>query len=87
MLPVAGKIIDILRRMKRLSKRERQVVKLVSTGRSNKQIATELGLSQKTVANHRASIIAKMKAENTADLVRLVTLAFVVAAIEEYASE
>ncbi len=65
----------ILNRLNRLSSRERQVTNLVAIGMSNKQIAAHLALSQKTVANHRASVIKKTGAVNSADLVRMVTLA------------
>ena len=65
----------ILDRLNCLSDRERQVMKLVAIGMSNKQIAAHLGLSAKTVANHRARIIEKTGAANSADLVRMVTLA------------
>jgi RNA polymerase sigma factor (sigma-70 family) len=58
-------------RMQHLTKRERELLKLVCNGLSNKQIAATLNISIKTVANHRASLIAKVRAENTADLVRL----------------
>lgn len=66
---------EILHRMSRLSDRERQVMNLVTGGLSNKRIASRLGLSPKTVANHRANIIAKTGAANSADLARMVTLA------------
>ncbi|MBI1368001.1 MAG: response regulator [Planctomycetes bacterium] len=55
-----------------LSRRERQVMDLVVAGKLNKQIAAELGISIKTVEVHRARMMAKMKAENLADLVRMV---------------
>ncbi len=48
---------------------------LVTLGLSNKRIAARLDLSPKTVANHRANIIAKTGAANSADLARMVTLA------------
>lgn len=65
----------ILDRLNRLSTRERQVMNLVAIGMSTKQIAAHLDRSQKTVANHRASVIKKTGAANSADLVRMVTLA------------
>jgi FixJ family two-component response regulator len=58
-------------RLARLTARERELLDLVVNGFSNKQIAAKLGLSIKTVANHRAHLIAKMEAVNTADLVRV----------------
>jgi FixJ family two-component response regulator len=53
-----------------LTQRERQVMHLLLSGRSNKQVATELDLSRKTVETHRANLIAKMCAESIADLIR-----------------
>ncbi len=58
-------------RVQRLSHRERELVQLICQGHSSKQIALKLGISVKTVANHRSHLMSKCKAENTADLVRL----------------
>jgi FixJ family two-component response regulator len=52
-----------------LSPRERDVMALVVTGRLNKQIATELGLSEITVKVHRGQAMRKMAAASLADLV------------------
>jgi two-component system, LuxR family, response regulator FixJ len=62
---------DIRQRFDVLSARERELLQLIVDGRSNKQIASTLNISIKTVANHRAHLMAKMKAENAADLARL----------------
>jgi len=61
-------------RLATLTPRERELVDLIVKGMSNKQIAGELDIAEKTVANHRANLIEKMNAVNTADLVRLVML-------------
>jgi len=58
-----------------LTRRETELLKLIVNGHSNKQIATGIGISIKTVANHRASLMAKTGAVNAADLVRLFTIA------------
>ena len=58
-----------------LTPRELELLKLVAGGQSNKQIAKEMGISVKTVANHRASLMAKTGAANAADVVRLFTIA------------
>lgn len=54
-----------------LTHREREVLQHVVGGRTNKEIAVELGLSYRTVEVHRRHIMAKIGARNTAELVRL----------------
>jgi FixJ family two-component response regulator len=54
-----------------ITSREREILQLLVTGKSNKQIATEVGIALKTVQHHRASLMAKTGALNIADLVRL----------------
>ncbi len=54
-----------------LTPREQEVFALVVSGMLNKQIAFELGLSEKTVKIHRARVMQKMKAQSLADLVRM----------------
>ena len=53
-----------------LSPRERQVMRLVVSGRLNKEIAYELGVSERTIKLHRAEVMRKMRAESLADLVK-----------------
>jgi FixJ family two-component response regulator len=61
-----------------LTPREREVMGLVVGGKSNKQIAADLGLSQKTVEVHRAHVMQKMHADSLAELVQMaVTLGVV----------
>jgi FixJ family two-component response regulator len=53
-----------------LSKREKEVMSLVVTGRSNREIAEDLGISPKTVEVHRARVMSKMRADSLPDLVQ-----------------
>jgi FixJ family two-component response regulator len=54
-----------------LTARQRQVMSLVVSGRLNKQIGAELGLSENTVKVHRRRIMKTMGARSLADLVRM----------------
>jgi len=54
-----------------LSPREQEVMILVTTGKMNKQVAGDLGLSEVTVKIHRGSAMRKMGARTLADLVRM----------------
>jgi DNA-binding NarL/FixJ family response regulator len=53
-----------------LSPREREVLQLLAGGLSKRVIAEKLGMSIRTVEAHRASVMAKLKIDNTAGLVR-----------------
>lgn len=57
--------------IERLSAREREVLVLVADGKSSKAIANALGLSPKTIEDHRAAIRAKTGANSLEDYVRL----------------
>jgi FixJ family two-component response regulator len=61
----------IQRRLRLLTARERDVLKGVVMGKSNKQIAAEMRLSPKTVEVHRSRVMEKLKADSLADLIRL----------------
>ncbi len=54
-----------------LTKREKEVMKLVVAGKLNKDIARQLGISVKTVEVHRANVMDKMGVSSVTDLVRM----------------
>ncbi|MAE95301.1 MAG: hypothetical protein CL910_11625 [Deltaproteobacteria bacterium] len=76
--PVAKKIVEQLRTPERgssepfsiLSSREREVLQLIAEGLSAKEIASELGISTKTVEAHRTSVMRKLGARKATALVR-----------------
>ncbi len=53
-----------------LTKRERQIIKLIAEGESNNAIATLLSISRKTVEKHRSNIMKKLNLHNTATLTK-----------------
>jgi FixJ family two-component response regulator len=64
-------IREIQGRVESLSPREREVLGLLLTGMLNKQIASELGTTEKTIKVHRGRVMEKMQAGSMAELVRL----------------
>ena len=62
---------EVQERVQMLTPRETEVFALVVTGMLNKQIAFELGISEKTVKVHRARVMEKMRTSSVAELVRL----------------
>jgi DNA-binding NarL/FixJ family response regulator len=76
--PVAREIVEQVRSPKRgssepfttLSGREREVLRLIADGLSAKEIASDLGISSKTVEAHRTSLMRKLGARKATELVR-----------------
>jgi len=67
-----GERTRIRERLDSLTPREREVLALVTSGKANKTMAADLGLSQRTVEIHRARVMEKMGASSVAQLVRMV---------------
>jgi len=67
----AAEIETLRSRFDTLSARQRQVMELAAAGMSNKEIASQLGISPKTVENHRAWVMERMGAKSLAELVRI----------------
>jgi FixJ family two-component response regulator len=65
-----AEVDQLRRRLSRLTKREREVLQVVIAGLRNKQIAGELGTTERTVKVHRGRVMQKMEADSVADLVR-----------------
>jgi two-component system, LuxR family, response regulator FixJ len=59
-------------RISSLTPREKEVLELLTSGKANKMMAQDLGLSQRTVEIHRAHVMEKMGAKSVAQLVRMV---------------
>jgi two-component system CheB/CheR fusion protein len=59
-------------RLAGLTVRQQQVMDQVIAGHANKEIAARLGISQRTVENHRAAVMTRTKASSLPDLIRLV---------------
>ena len=62
---------ELKKRFNELTSRERDVMALVVAGKLNKQVADELGTTERTIKFHRAHIMEKMAAASLADLVRM----------------
>jgi FixJ family two-component response regulator len=63
--------MELHRRYESLGPREREVFKCVVSGMLNKQIAAELGTTERTIKFHRGQIMRKMEVKSLAELVRI----------------
>lgn len=64
-------VADLHGRYNSLTPREREVMALVVAGLLNKQVAGELGTTERTIKAHRSQVMQKMQADSVADLVRM----------------
>lgn len=62
-------VLRVTARLQRLTRRERQVFELVVRGRMNKQVAFELGTTERTVKAHRHKVMEKMQVRSLVELV------------------
>lgn len=69
--PSATRRARAAEKIKDLSKRQLEVLTMVAAGLRNKQIAYELGLSEKTIKMHRGLAMEKLGSKNSADMIRL----------------
>jgi two-component system response regulator FixJ len=70
-MQAGGRAIEV-RGFSQLTPREREVLQLITNGQSNKEAGRELGISPRTIEVHRARVMEKLGARNTADLMRIV---------------
>jgi RNA polymerase sigma factor (sigma-70 family) len=68
----AAERAEIQERLARLTSRERQVLDLVASGRHNREVATQLEISPRTVEVYKARLMEKLRVRRLPDLVRLV---------------
>jgi FixJ family two-component response regulator len=59
-------------RLRQLTKREHEVMLQVITGKLNKQIAADMGISEKTIKVHRGRVMQKMRVDSVVELARLI---------------
>ena len=69
-----GRRTDIADRVQQLTPRELEVMRFVTVGLSNKEIARELDISPRTVEKYRARVMEKMRAESIADLCQMAAI-------------
>lgn len=69
--PILKHVSDVEARLATLTRRERQIMERIVIGQLNKNIAVDLGISERTIEHHRQSIMRKMGVKSLAMLVRM----------------
>ena len=68
-----ARLLELQQRLARLTTREQEVFQRLINGQLNKQVGAELGITERTVKAHRASILRKVAVGSMAELVRIAT--------------
>jgi len=68
-----ARLLELQQRIARLTTREQEVFQRLINGQLNKQVGAELGITERTVKAHRASILRKVAVGSMAELVRIAT--------------
>ncbi len=72
---VAAREADAIERISRLTPRQKELLPLLCEGRLNKTVAHALGVSSRTIENHRNEIMDRTECRSFAELIKLHTLA------------
>lgn len=70
---LSSEFLDYVEKLKSLTSRERQILRLICRGHQTKSIAAKLGISPKTVEFHRTNLLQKTDAGTTIHLVQIAT--------------
>ena len=67
----SGSVDEPRRRLPALTRREQEVLRLVASGQTSKEVATELNLGVETIRTYRKTLMRKLGAANVASLTRI----------------
>jgi two-component system, LuxR family, response regulator FixJ len=67
----SARTAELAARLEKLSARQREVFDMLMAGKHSKQIASELGIGEKTVAKHRAGVLEKLQVDSVIELVHM----------------
>ena len=67
----SARVAEAREKVAALSRRQREILECIAAGRLNKQIAYELGLSERTVKLHRAAVLRALGVRTSADAIRM----------------